>query len=134
MRLVKRFSFDAAHHLPNYEGACKNKHGHSWVCELTVSGEYNEETGMICDFKKLKQLVQENVVSKLDHTDLNNIFENPTAENIVVWIFDALIDDLDRVGLAIAEIRLWESPDSSVLLNPYSEVEYELYDDEEDEE
>jgi 6-pyruvoyltetrahydropterin/6-carboxytetrahydropterin synthase len=126
MRLIKRFKFDAAHHLPSYDGPCKRRHGHSWVCELTVSGEYDEETGMICDFSKLKLLINENVVNKLDHSDLNDIFENPTAENIIVWIFDALADDLDRVGLAIAQIRLWESENSSVVFDPLEELEYVL--------
>jgi 6-pyruvoyltetrahydropterin/6-carboxytetrahydropterin synthase len=130
MRLVKRFSFDAAHHLPNYEGACNRVHGHMFICELTVAGKYDEKSGMICDFSKLKKLINNNVVDILDHNEINNVIENPTAENIVNWIFDALVEDLDRVGLAIAEIRLWESPDSSVVLNPYEELEYNLDDEE----
>jgi len=132
MLITKTFSFDAAHHLPNYDGNCHRVHGHRWVCKLIISGEYDDKTHMICDFKKLKGLIEENVLSQLDHRNLNEIFEVPTAEDITVWIFEALSDDLEKVGLAIYSIELWETPDNSVVLNPFSEVEFELYDEEEE--
>jgi len=123
MRITKRFSFDAAHSLPNYEGDCKNLHGHRWLCKITVLGDYDEKSHMICDFKKLKKLIEENVVSKLDHTNLNDIFEVPTAEDIAVWIFEQLFDDLDKVDLLLYEIELWESPDSSVIFSPFFKLQ-----------
>jgi 6-pyruvoyltetrahydropterin/6-carboxytetrahydropterin synthase len=122
MQLTTKFKFCSAHFLPRYDGACRNLHGHDFWCKLYVAGNYNDETGMICDFKILKNIINNNVVSKLDHKNLNDIFENPTAENIVVWIFDALYQDLDAIELAIAKIELWESDNSSVVFSPYEEV------------
>jgi 6-pyruvoyltetrahydropterin/6-carboxytetrahydropterin synthase len=125
MRPVQRFRFNSMVKTVTDESPkCK-----SFSCELTVTGKYDEKSGMICDFSKLKQLINSNVVDILDHHNLNDIIENPTAENIVNWIFDVMVEDLDRVGLAIAEIRLWESPDSSIILNPYEELEYNLEDE-----
>jgi len=55
--LVKKFSFDAAHLLPNYSGKCGRLHGHHWVVEVGVSGEIGEN-GMVVDLVVLKQALQ----------------------------------------------------------------------------
>ena len=90
--VTKRFSFEACHHLPYYKGACHNIHGHSYKLDVTVGGEViedknNEKCGMIIDFKDLKEIVNR-VVNHLDHSNLNEYFENPTAENIAKFICD----------------------------------------------
>ena len=55
------------------------------------------------DFSKLKNIVEEEVVDKLDHQELNKIVDNPTAENIVEWIHEMLKDKLP-----LHSIKLWE--------------------------
>ncbi len=116
MKLSKTFTFDAAHHLPDYKGKCANVHGHSWLVEVVITGTPNKKTGMIIDFGLLKQLVQENILEKLDHHDLNDIIPNPTAENIVQYIFHNLREVLILVNpkIMLTEISVWEQPTSKV--------------------
>ena len=102
MRAGRRFHFDAAHFLPEYEGKCEELHGHTYTLDVVVEGELNKE-GMVMDFNKLKGVVKKNVLDKLDHKNLNEIFQNPTAENIASWIFEQL---KDKVNLKI--VRLYE--------------------------
>jgi len=61
---------------------------------------------MVVDFADLEREVDERVLRALDHTDLNDRFENPTAENVAVWIWDRLVE----AGLPILEVRLHETP------------------------
>lgn len=107
MRISKEFSFDAAHNLVNYHGKCENLHGHSYRLRVTLEGPVGDD-GMVCDFVLLKQIVEERVLARLDHAYLNDIVEQPTAENIALWIWETLKDQ------ALAEIRVWESPGSFV--------------------
>jgi 6-pyruvoyltetrahydropterin/6-carboxytetrahydropterin synthase len=123
MRLAvcRSFTFDAAHQLPNYAGDCSKLHGHRFELEIEVSGEFdsNKESGMIIDFKSLTILVKEFVVSKLDHSFVNDKIPNPTAENIVrnivITLQDKLatMDDLsDTLGLLLERVRLYETEKS----------------------
>jgi 6-pyruvoyltetrahydropterin/6-carboxytetrahydropterin synthase len=114
--LTKTFSFDAAHHLPCYEGICNRSHGHSFKCELIISGDLDKKSGMICDFAILKSIIEEKVRSKLDHHNINDIIENPTAENIVNWIYEQLKEELAKRNLLIYQIRLWETENNSAIL------------------
>jgi len=107
MIIKKEFKFDSAHKLPNYPGKCKNLHGHTWKLIISLEGEVNEK-GMIIDFKDLKQQVNEKVVDKLDHTYLNDIIENPTCENIILWIKEQL-KDLE----GLKKIEVFETDTSS---------------------
>ncbi len=87
IRITKIFRFEMAHALWNYEGKCKNIHGHSYVLYVTLSGTpVNEkghpEDGMLMDFGKLKKLIQKQVVDEFDHTFVIN--ENsPQADNLI---------------------------------------------------
>ena len=65
---------------------------------------------MIADFGDIKRLVQEHVLARTDHRDLNDVLENPTAENIARWIWESLDGRLP----GLAEVRLYEIPDSCV--------------------
>ena len=60
--VTKVFTFDSAHNLINYEGACRNLHGHTYKLEVTVCGDINE-MGMVCDFSELSLLIKDNIVS-----------------------------------------------------------------------
>ncbi len=109
IRLTKEFRFEMAHALWNYDGLCRNIHGHSYILAVTVIGEPNSNVkspkyGMVMDFGELKRVVKEEIVDRLDHTfvisshsqhnKLNGIpqmidrFEvvdyQPTCENLLV--------------------------------------------------
>jgi len=104
--VCKTFRFEAAHRLSDYDGDCGNLHGHSYVLEVCVKGEV-DENGFVMDFKELKKFVQAKVLDLLDHTFLNNIIKVSTAENIVVWIVRKLQQDL-----VVHRVKLWETADS----------------------
>ena len=63
---------------------------------------------MIADFGEIKQVVQEQVLARVDHRNLNDVLENPTAENIARWIWEVLEPRLP----GLSEVRLYEIPDS----------------------
>ena len=110
MRLDVEFYFAAAHRLPRYEGPCFRLHGHNYKMFVAVEGEVDPRTGMIADFGLLKQVVQEHVLARVDHRNLNDILDNPTAENIARWVWETLQPHLP----GLAEVRLYEIPDSCV--------------------
>jgi 6-pyruvoyltetrahydropterin/6-carboxytetrahydropterin synthase len=110
MRLDVEFRFAAAHRLPRYDGPCSRVHGHNYRFLVGVEGEVNPGTGMIADFGDVKAAVQEQVLARVDHRDLNEFLENPTAENIARFIWEALEEKLP----GLCEVRLYEIPDSCV--------------------
>lgn len=77
-----------AHRLSlNYESKCNDIHGHNWIITVYCKSETLDENGMVCDFKRIKDLVHD----KLDHKYLNDILPfNPTAENMAKWIVDTV--------------------------------------------
>ena len=111
MRLEVEFHFAAAHRLPRYDGPCRREHGHNYTFFVALEGEVDPSSGMIFDFGDLKKAVQEHVLSRTDHRDLNDVLDNPTAENIARWIWEALAPHLP----GLAEVRLHEVPDSCVV-------------------
>jgi 6-pyruvoyltetrahydropterin/6-carboxytetrahydropterin synthase len=80
-------------------------HGHNYKLIVTIEGEI-KSNGMILDFKKIKEIVEEKILEKLDHTHLNNLIENPSAENIVVWIWENL-----KNSLPLKRLTLYETDD-----------------------
>lgn len=115
--VTKLFTFDACHHLPHYDGACSNLHGHTYKLEVTVTGrrikdEENPKCGMIIDFKDLKKIVKDTVIDKYDHSDLNNFFDNPTAEIMVEKIGIDIMRELPK-DVSLVSVKLWEKIDSS---------------------
>ena len=121
--VTKIFTFDACHHLPYYDGACSKLHGHTYKLEVTVTNatgnvtgngdkdKSNPKCGMIIDFKDLKKIVEDTVISKYDHSNLNDFFENPTAEIMVEKIGGDIIRELPK-QLSLVRVRLWEKVDS----------------------
>lgn len=113
--VTKIFTFAAAHKLPYYKGACHNLHGHEWRVEVTLSGFTQTEgscKGMIVDFSIIKKIVEEKIISKLDHSYLNDIFENPTAEIMVRWIFTETVIGLALEPVVLESVKLWETATS----------------------
>jgi len=113
MRVSKVFSFDSAHFLPSYHGKCETLHGHTYRLVVTVAGVPDAE-GMVIDFILLKKIVQEEVLSVLDHSLLNDILPQPTAENIAKWVWQRISEKVRRDRAALFEVEVWETPTSYV--------------------
>jgi 6-pyruvoyltetrahydropterin/6-carboxytetrahydropterin synthase len=114
MFLKKEFTFDAAHRLVNYHGRCENLHGHTYRMAVEISGSPDEE-GMIVDFVKVKEIVKSEIISKFDHSYLNDIIPQPSAENIARFAFERLDTKLRGPNYEISAVEVWESPGSSVV-------------------
>lgn len=114
MLVTRKFTFDSAHYLTDYYGKCERIHGHTYKLEVTLEGNV-QSNGLVIDFVLLKRIVQKNVLAKLDHQNLNDIIENPTAERVVMWIWEQLKD--------IQKLLQEEIKDSNVLkdINIYFE-------------
>jgi len=102
MKACRIFYFDAAHFLPDYKGKCERVHGHTYRLEVEVEKDLGDD-GMVTDFNEIKQVVNREVVEKLDHSSLNDLLPNPTAENITEWIWSVLSDKLP-----VSRVRVWE--------------------------
>lgn len=77
IRITKIFTFETAHVLYNYDGKCKNMHGHSYKLFVTVKGtpinDINDvKNGMVVDFGDIKKIVKEEIVDVWDHAVLLN--------------------------------------------------------------
>lgn len=116
---TKEFEFEAAHHLLRYEGACAKVHGHSYKLQVTVSGEVyitgilNATDHMVLDFKELKKIVEDKIIRTHDHADLNEIYENPTAEVMAVKMFMTIQEALPK-DVRLESVKLWETSTSFV--------------------
>ena len=105
--LIKTFTFEAAHFLPRVPRGhkCRRLHGHSFKCDIEVSGRMDAKTGWLMDYAEIKHAF-EPVVSQLDHRFLNQDvpgLENPTSENICRWIWKKLKPNLP--GLSAVTIH-----------------------------
>jgi 6-pyruvoyltetrahydropterin/6-carboxytetrahydropterin synthase len=111
----KQFAFEAAHVLPYHQGKCSRLHGHSYRLDVSVAGALaaaGPASGMVIDFDELARIVRATVIEKLDHTHLNDTIENPTSENIVVWIWRRLAPQLT----GLSELILWETANACAVL------------------
>ena len=124
--------FNAAHRLnvsawtaeKNKEvfGVCNNDnyHGHNYELHVNVTGIIDPVTGYVMDLKKLKVIIEEEIVESFDHRNLNldtvefkNL--NPSAENIAVVVWNKLRKRLDPTLDLM--IRLYETPRNYVEFN-----------------
>ncbi len=136
IRITKKFDFEMAHALWNYDGACKNIHGHSYKLFVTVRGEpLNEENqvknGMVMDFGDLKKIVREQIVNRFDHSvvvseraphdfigRVEQMFEKymltpfqPTSENMLLFFAEILNKALPS-EVELVALRLYETETS----------------------
>ena len=140
IRLTKQFGFEAAHALYNYNGKCCRLHGHSYKLFVTVIGtpntdENSPEYGMVMDFGLLKKIVDEEIISKYDHSVMLNRrtkaqidesdvlfsnvirFENqPTCENMLILFAEKISARLPE-GVKLQNLKLYETSDSYAELN-----------------
>jgi 6-pyruvoyltetrahydropterin/6-carboxytetrahydropterin synthase len=121
--LTRRYVFSASHRLhcdelseaENREvyGKCNNPygHGHNYALEVTVSGQVDQKTGMICNLVDLDQAVRREVLDRFDHMNLNDREEFrsavPTTENLSEAIFHILKQTFKAAHLE--KIRLEET-------------------------
>ena len=122
--VFRREHFNAAHRLfnPAWDnkkndevfGKCNNPnyHGHNYELEIKITGETDPETGYVIDLKKLSAIINEHVLEKFDHKNLNldtTYFVNliPTAEHIAIVIYEILRKKIDS-GLDL-KVRLYET-------------------------
>ncbi|MBO0779111.1 MAG: 6-carboxytetrahydropterin synthase [Ktedonobacteraceae bacterium] len=130
--ITREFTFEASHHLPNHKGKCRRPHGHSYRLQIALRGPIKEapgqsDDGMVMDFDDLKRIVNQTIIDELsdavprgrdarpvpsggmDHNDLNALTGiRTTAENLVHWIWDALVAGGVPDHL-MYRVRLWET-------------------------
>ena len=136
IRVTKEFDFEMAHALWNYDGACKNIHGHSYKLFVTLIGvpiinSNDPKFGMVLDFKDLKLMIKGPVVDFLDHSlavykaaeneslsTVRQMYEKvhvfdfqPTCENLVLFIVKR-IQSILSPGLDLHSVKLYETATS----------------------
>ena len=137
IRITKIFTFETAHVLYNYDGKCKNMHGHSYKLFVTVKGtpinDINDvKNGMVVDFGDIKQIVKEEIVDVWDHAVLLNALTphkelgedlaqkghkviecnyQPTCENMLYEIAEKIKNKLPS-HVQLAYLKLHETENS----------------------
>jgi len=104
-------SFEAAHHLRDYQGKCANIHGHNFKVKVELKAAVLDELGMVEDFIILEEKLKE-VTDKLDHHLLNEVppFDkiNPTAERLAEYIFRELTKTYQD-GVQVSRVQVFEN-------------------------
>lgn len=96
IKITKQFSFEMAHALRNYDGLCRNIHGHSYKMDITLAGrplndDNSPKNGMVMDFGDLKKLVNEEVISLLDHALVLNAKNDSRLIDVLKQNFDKIV-------------------------------------------
>ncbi len=93
-------TFSSGHYLRNYHGRCENPHGHNYRVLVTLAGEELDQTGLLLDFKELKQLLHP-IAEYLDHQMINELEPftslNPSAENLARYFFDQTSERIRQI-------------------------------------
>jgi len=130
LTVTKSVKFDAAHVLTNHQGLCKNLHGHTYRVEASVRQMPGETADMVIDFKELKSVCEEMILSRFDHAfifDGSSAGESEiaavvakngmrtvalpfrsTAENLARYFFGELKPRIP----GLCAVKVWETPDS----------------------
>jgi 6-pyruvoyltetrahydropterin/6-carboxytetrahydropterin synthase len=108
-------SFSAAHRLENFYGKCEALHGHNWKVEVFLQGERLDEAGLLRDFGVVKARTRE-LLEEIDHKYLNELpvfsNQNPSSENLARFLFQRLAAALNRDGVKVSRVSVWESDTS----------------------
>jgi 6-pyruvoyltetrahydropterin/6-carboxytetrahydropterin synthase len=124
--ITRKIEFSASHlyHNPAFSdeenrrvfGKCNNPHGHghNYMLEVTIAGDPDSKTGMVLDLVELKELLEREIMQRMDHRFLNYEVAElkgkiPTCENIAIVIWELLAPKIRQGGLH--RVRLYESPD-----------------------
>ena len=122
--VTRRLTFNAAHRVHNPAlsaeenaaifGKCNNPnwHGHNYVLEVSVSGPVDQKTGYVIDLAKVKEIVQREVIERVDHRNINLEVDFmagviPTTENMAIACWRVLENRIAPGKLH--RIRLWET-------------------------
>ncbi len=126
-KISREIAFCYGHRLLNYEGKCKNLHGHNGIAVITLTSPELDRLGMVADFSDIKSFISPWIDAELDHRmilhkddpyapllieqgDPIKLFEtNPTAENIARYIYDYAAGG----GYPVSSVVLWETPNCS---------------------
>lgn len=136
IRVTKEFPFEMAHVLWNYDGPCRNVHGHSYRLFVTLMGspvenDDNPKNGMVIDFSDLKKIVKEKIIDIFDHSVVlsdrtnkekaqmfKNLFGNtvfvgyqPTCENLVTDFAGRIAPHIPE-GIKLHSLKLYETATS----------------------
>jgi 6-pyruvoyltetrahydropterin/6-carboxytetrahydropterin synthase len=136
IRVTREFSFEMAHVLRNYDGPCRNVHGHSYRLFVTISGtpvsdNDNPKNGMVIDFTELKNIVLKKIVNQFDHSVIvskdfdrekmemmSKTFGNtviveyqPTCENLITDFAARLKNEMPQ-GIRLHSLKLYETAKS----------------------
>ncbi|RWO88591.1 6-carboxytetrahydropterin synthase QueD [Mesorhizobium sp.] len=110
MKITQAFTFEAAHRLPHVPltHRCHRMHGHSYRIELRLEGPVDAHTGFVVDFFDLEAAFSP-LLLQLDHYCLNDVegLENPTAENIAMWIWNRIKPALPQTSAVV----VYETPE-----------------------
>ena len=129
--ITRREHFSAAHRLflPGYTdeenftvfGKCSNPlwHGHNYILMVTVKGEPDTETGFVMDLKILSRLIEENILQKLDHKNINlevDFMKGKLAstENLAIGIWGEIEPLVRNSGANLHSVRLEETENNIV--------------------
>ena len=129
--ITRRERFNAAHKLHREDwtpeenervfGICANPnwHGHNYQLYVTVKGEVNPETGFLVDLKWLKQIINENIVDKVDHKNLNidvDFMKGKLAstENLAIEIWKQLWGPIEASGAILHCVKIYETENNFV--------------------
>ncbi len=129
--ITRRETFNAAHKLrrddwseeKNQEvfGKCSNPnwHGHNFVLFVTVKGIPNKDTGFVLNLKSLGELIQENVIEKIDHKNINLDVDfmkdkMSSTENLAIGIWEQLEKHIKNEGGELVKIKLVETENNYV--------------------
>lgn len=109
MTVYKKCKIEIAHKIPGHQ-TCGNVHGHSVDIVVGVRGPMDFKSGMVIDFKSLKEIIQCEIVNRFDHSYLNETLPMPTAEYLAYFIFK----QLKFRGLDVVSIRVHETGNNYV--------------------
>ncbi len=129
--ITRKFHFSASHRMFKPElsddenftlyGKCSNPsgHGHNYILEVTVAGEPEQGTGYVMDLKKLKVIVDDALIEKVDHKNLNvdvDFLKNiiPTSENIVMKFWEQLESKINNNYRKLYSLKLFETENNVV--------------------
>ena len=128
-RVTRIINFAYGHRLLNYEGKCKNLHGHNGKLEIVLAAPRLDPRGMVVDFVDIKAKIGRWIDENLDQSMILNrkdpwlktlrdldpsvraVDFNPTAENLAKMVYD----EARRLGFSFLEVRLWETENSCAI-------------------
>jgi 6-pyruvoyltetrahydropterin/6-carboxytetrahydropterin synthase len=123
-RVTREFEFCFGHRLMDYDGKCRNLHGHNGKVCITLESDRLDRLGMVVDFVEMKRVIGTWIDATLDHTlflqkadplaktlqaageKVLALDVSPTTENIAKMIYEYTVSN----GLPVVEVTMWETP------------------------